>query len=296
MGQLSGPIINLINNIHDGQDANISNKRVEDVYCVKNEDESRNYQSRNIEVEDIYLENVTFKYPGSFNNFVIQNLFFKISKNKITAIVGTSGSGKTTLMKLLMLYYLPSSGDILLGRTSLSTIHPDDWRKKCGVVLQDGHIFSGTISYNIALCENELINIRDLESAIKIACLDEFITGLPMGYNTKIGNVGLQLSGGQMQRVLIARAVYKNPEFMFFDEATSSLDANTEKAIMNNLTEFFKGRTVVVVAHRLSTVKNADQIIVLERGEIIEIGNHDELVYKRDKYYSLVKNQLELGY
>jgi len=295
MGQLSGPIINLINNIQDGQDANISNKRVEDVYSVNDESSYITNERREVEVKDLVLNDVSFKYPGSFNSFVLKNLSLTIFKEKITAIVGTSGSGKSTLMKLLMMYYEPNVGSIFLGENSLFDINPDDWRSKCGVVLQDGHIFSGSIIFNITLCENENVDYDNLSNAIKISCLEEMLLNLPMGYNTKIGSVGMQLSGGQMQRILIARAVYKNPDFIFFDEATSSLDANTEKVIMNNLNEFFKGKTVVVIAHRLSTVKNADQIIVIEQGELIEIGSHSDLVYKKDKYYSLVKNQLELG-
>lgn len=294
VGQLSGPIINLINNIKDGQDAQISQKRIEDIFNIGHEASQQKY-NKIINVDDIVFDKVSFKYPGSFNPFVINGLSFEIPKNKITAIVGTSGSGKTTLMKLLMMYYNPSSGNIFLGNENLNHTHPDQWREKCGVVLQNGHVFSGTIKYNIALCENEYIDEIKLENAIKIACLNEFIDSLPLGSETKIGNIGMQLSGGQSQRVLIARAVYKNPEFIFFDEATSSLDANTEQVIINNLTGFFIGRTVVVVAHRLSTVKNADQIIVMEKGEVIEKGTHDELIISRDKYFSLVKNQLELG-
>lgn len=294
LGQLNGPIINLINNIKDGQDALISQKRIEDVFNVSNENDQEAPES-DIEIHDIILDNVSFKYPGSFNPFVIKDLSFAIPKNKVTAIVGTSGSGKTTLMKLLMKYYLPTSGNLFLGEDNFSNLDPDHWRDKCGAVLQNGHIFSGTIKYNIALCENEFIDLEKLENAIKVACLDNFIESLPLGSETKIGNVGMQLSGGQSQRVLIARAVYKNPEFLFFDEATSSLDANTEKEILNNLRDFFVGRTVVVVAHRLSTVKNADQIIVMEKGEITEIGTHEELIVTREKYFSLVKNQLELG-
>ncbi|GAA4208112.1 peptidase domain-containing ABC transporter [Pedobacter jeongneungensis] len=295
MGQLSSPIINIINNIRDAQDAAISNRRVEDVYTISDEAAGYNENNENISVEDLNLDQVGFKYPGSFNSFVLKNLTLTIPKNKITAIVGTSGSGKTTLMKLLLLYYNPSGGSIVLGDRSLAMVHPDGWRKKCGVVLQDGHIFAGTIMFNIVLCDPQDADMDRLNNAIRIACLGDLMQTLPLGYNTKIGNVGMQLSGGQKQRVLIARAVYKNPEFIFFDEATSSLDANTEKSIMNNLSEFFKGKTVVVVAHRLSTVKNADQIIVLEKGELIEKGTHEELLKVKDKYFSLVKNQLELG-
>ncbi|WP_326982460.1 peptidase domain-containing ABC transporter [Chryseobacterium sp. MYb264] len=294
IGQLSGPIINLINNIKDGQDTLISQNRIEDVFTVSNETYLEKSKSITY-VEDITLDRVSFKYPGSFNPFVINNLSFTIPKNKITAIVGTSGSGKTTLMKLLMKYYFPNSGNLFLGESNFAELNPDNWRNKCGVVLQNGHVFSGTIKYNITLCENDSIDVERFESAIKVACLNNFIESLPLGSETKIGNIGMQLSGGQSQRILIARAVYKNPEFLFFDEATSSLDANTEKEILNNLRDFFIGRTVVVVAHRLSTVKNADQIIVMEKGEITENGSHEELIAIREKYFSLVKNQLELG-
>ncbi len=296
LGQLSGPMINLINNIRDVQDAKISNARVEDVYNVKDEvDGIAETRDGRVEMEDIILENVSFKYPGSFNPFVLKKLSFVIPKNKITAIVGTSGSGKTTLMKLLMRYYHPNEGAISFGQEDFSKLSLVSWRKNCGVVLQDGHIFSGSIQYNITLCETDDVDPERLFNAVRIACLDQFIDSLPQGMETKIGNIGIPLSGGQNQRVLIARAVYKDPEFIFFDEATSSLDANTEKSILNNLAAFFKGRTVVVIAHRLSTVKNADQIIVMESGEIVEFGNHFDLINEKDKYYSLVKNQLELG-
>ncbi|WP_413666693.1 peptidase domain-containing ABC transporter [Mucilaginibacter sp. Mucisp86] len=295
MGQLSGPIINLITNIRDGQDASISNRRIEEVYTVPNEAEEQNLRTEPVNVEELALKDVSFKYPGSFNSFVLRNLTMTIPKNKITAIVGTSGSGKTTLMKLLLCYYPSNEGDIWLGKRRLSSVHPDNWRTNCGVVLQDGHIFAGTILFNVALCEPEEVDMPRFIEAINVACLAEMLEALPMGHSTKIGSIGMQLSGGQKQRVLIARAVYKNPQFLFFDEATSSLDANTERAIMDNLSHFFQGRTVVVVAHRLSTVKNADKIVVLEKGEIIEMGSHDELLKVKDKYFSLVKNQLELG-
>ena len=292
LGQLTGPIINLIGSVRDVQDAKISNERVEDVYSVANE-EMGSSGTKKFEMDDISLENVSFKYPGSFNPFVLEEISFTIPKNKVTAIVGTSGSGKTTLMKLLMRYYKPNDGSIRFGSSEFESLSLEAWRENCGVVLQDGHIFSGSIKFNIAL--NEDADMERLHSAMKIACLDEFVESLPQGIETKIGSIGIPLSGGQNQRVLIARAVYKNPEFIFFDEATSSLDANTEKSILNNLTEFFKGRTVVVIAHRLSTVKNADQIIVMESGRIVEFGSHLELINEKDKYYSLVKNQLELG-
>lgn len=295
MGQISGPIINLINNIRDCQDADISNKRVEDVYSVTNECEEYSRGKNNLNPGNLRLESVTFKYPGSFNPFVLNDISFNIPKNNVTAIVGASGSGKTTLMKLILSYYNPTKGTVYLDGTSLSSFAPDEWRKNCGVVLQDGHIFSGSIAYNIALLDENEIDYERLRLAMQTSCIEEFVKGLPMGVNTKIGNIGMQLSGGQKQRILIARAVYKDPLYVFFDEATSSLDANNEREIMDNLDTFFEGRTVLVIAHRLSTVKNADQIIVMENGRITEIGTHHVLVNKKAQYFSLVRNQLELG-
>jgi ATP-binding cassette subfamily B protein len=294
VGQLSSPIIGLIGNVKDGQDAYISRTKIDDVLEVANEVKPDVQLQNPLVMADISLQNLSFKYPGSFNPFVIKDISFTIPKDKITAIVGSSGSGKTTLMKLLMRYYNPTAGCIQIGKTLFSEHDPDDWRERCGVVLQDGQIFSGSIEFNIALCEAEGVNYERMGNAIRISCLDEFVNSLPLKMETKIGNVGIQLSGGQRQRILIARAIYKNPEFIFFDEATSSLDANTEYAIMNNLNEFFKGRTVIVVAHRLSTVRNADQIIVIENGEMMEQGTHHELVLRQNRYYSLVRNQLEL--
>jgi ATP-binding cassette subfamily B protein len=295
MGQLSGPILSIINNIRDSQDADISNRRVEDVYSIANESEAGSIKNNNIDAGDLILEKGSFKYPGSFNPFVLNNVSFSIPKNRVTAIVGASGSGKTTLMKLMLSYYNSTKGEIYLNRTALSSLESNEWRKNCGVVLQDGNIFSGSIAYNIALLEEKEIDNERLKLAIQTACIEEFINGLPMGLNTKIGNIGMQLSGGQKQRILIARAVYKDPSYVFFDEATSSLDANNERKIMDNLDLFFKGRTVLVIAHRLSTVKNADQIIVMENGRIIETGTHSDLISKKAQYFSLVKNQLELG-
>ena len=293
LGQLNSPALSIINNIRDWQDARISNDRVQEVYQVNDE------SSDNAEVDfindDIHLNHVSFKYPGSFNRTILKDINLTIGRNETTAIVGTSGSGKTTLLKLLLQYYVVNDGAIFVGEKSLTDLDPDSWRQRCGVVLQDGHIFSGTIRFNIALLEDKDIDQDKLQESIRIACLEEFVDDLPMGLNTKIGNVGLQISGGQKQRILIARAIYKDPQYLFFDEATSSLDANTEKAILYNLNEFFKNRTVVVIAHRLSTVKNADQIIVLESGKIIENGNHNDLVHSKGQYYSLVKNQLELS-
>jgi ATP-binding cassette subfamily B protein len=238
---------------------------------------------------------VIFQYEGPKSEKVLEDINLVIPQNKITAIVGASGSGKTTLMKLILGYYPPVKGEIKLGETDLDNIYIKEWRNACGVVMQDGYIFSDTIASNITLSDEHPDKNRLLH-AVNVANIKDFIVGsLPMAYNTKIGNEGHGLSQGQKQRILIARAVYKNPEFIFFDEATNALDANNEKVIMENLNKFFLGKTVVIVAHRLSTVKNADQIVVLEKGRIIEIGNHPDLTKAKGAYYNLVKNQLELG-
>lgn len=294
LGQLAYPINNLVSYLRDAQDADIAQQRINDVYGEKEENE--NVVSRMPEkIKDIIVADLSFKYPGTFNPFVLRNVYFEIPKNKITAIVGASGSGKTTLLKLLLSYYNLTSGEILLNNgTALTTVNSEHWRRKCGIVLQDGHVFSGTISENIAIAE-ECPNMTRVIEAAKIACIHDFVDGLPMKYSTRVGSTGIQLSGGQRQRILIARAVYKNPEFLFFDEATSSLDANNEKQIMENLTDFFQGKTVVIIAHRLSTVRNADQIIVLDQGKIIEQGIHNDLVANKGDYFKLISNQLELG-
>lgn len=241
----------------------------------------------------IVIDNLTFQY-SPISEVVLDHISLTIPQDKVAAIVGVSGSCKTTLVKLLLGFYPLTSGTIRVGTTLLSNIHPGDWRMHCGAVLQDGYLFSDTIANNI--CESdELVDIDRLGQATKTANIDTFIESLPLGYNTMIGAKGVGVSQGQRQRLLIARAVYKNPDFLFFDEATNALDANNEKSIMKNLNQFFKGRTVVVVAHRLSTVRHADQIIVLDQGRIAECGTHEELVGVRGQYYTLVKNQLELG-
>jgi ATP-binding cassette subfamily B protein len=293
LGQLNGPIQNLLGFIRNAQDAGISQKRLNDVYQEENENAGKTravYDS----IHSLNVDNVSFKYPGSFNPFVLKNISFEIPVNKITAIVGQSGSGKTTLLKLLLAYYEPASGALSINGTNLSDFNSESWRDGCGVVAQDGHVFSGTISENISFSDGKP-DFEKVQQAAAVACIDTFIHSLPMGYNTKVGNVGIPLSGGQKQRLLIARAVYRNPKFIFFDEATSSLDANNERLIMQNLKEFFKGKTVVIIAHRLSTVKNADQIVVLDRGGIVEFGTHIGLTEIKGNYYHLVKNQLELG-
>jgi len=213
---------------------------------------------------------------------------------KVTAIVGTSGSGKTTLVKLLLGFYEPTSGNIQLGNIQLKSIDKKLWRSKCGSVMQEGFIFSDTVANNVAE-SNEKVDRAKLLKAVQTANIQEFIETLPISYNTMIGAKGNGISQGQRQRLLIARAVYKNPDFLFFDEATNALDAKNERIIVENLNRFFEGKTVIVVAHRLSTVKNADQIVVLEKGELVEVGTHQELVQKKGSYFNLVKDQLELG-
>jgi ATP-binding cassette subfamily B protein len=252
-----------------------------------------NKESINLENKNIIIENVTYNYLGN-PNYVLQDLNLMIPKNKITAIVGTSGSGKTTLLKMIMKFYTPNSGTIFLDNINIENITSYNWRENCGVVMQDGFIFNDTIANNITV-GFENIDTEKLDYAITVANIKEFVESLPLRFNTQIGTDGTGISGGQKQRILIARAVYKNPHYIFFDEATSALDADNEKIIHDNLQQFFKEKTVIIIAHRLSTVKNADQIIVLKNGKIAEIGNHQQLVQNKADYFNLVKNQLELG-
>ncbi|SFW82335.1 peptidase domain-containing ABC transporter [Chitinophaga sancti] len=293
-GQLNGPMLIITQFLQDYQDARLSLDRINDVHQLKEEETLHPVKHVPL-YSDLLLENVSFKYSRAANApFVLKDLDLVIPHQKITAIVGTSGSGKTTLMKLLLKFYLPDSGSVSLGDVPLETIPHQRWREQCGVVMQDGYIFNDTIAGNIALSTDE-VDMDRLIEACKIANIYDFITGLPLHFNTPIGNTGVGLSMGQKQRILIARAVYKQPSFLFFDEATSALDANNEKAIMQHLQQFFAGRTVVIIAHRLSTVYNADQIIVLEKGQIVEYGNHELLVQKKGNYFNLIRNQLELG-
>lgn len=292
IGQLTNATNYIINFSREVVETKTAIERVNEVYRRKNEN---NPTITNIEsLGDIICKNVSFKYEGSYNPYVLHNINLIIPKGKFTAIVGASGSGKTTLMKLLLSFYQPSQGQIFLGNKDISTCNTDIWREHCGVVMQSGYIYSGTVAENIALAFSES-NIEDVILAAKIACADDFIKKLPRGYYTRIGNNGVGLSGGQIQRILIARAVFRKPQYVFLDEATSSLDASNEKLIMDNLSKFYVGRTVVVIAHRLSTVKNADNIVYLERGHIMEMGNHHALVAQKGAYYNLVKDQLELG-
>lgn len=293
IGQLNGPIQQLIGFIYVVQDAKIALERLSEIH--NREDEEKAGEEKITEVSadaSIHLNNISYRYIGAMEN-VIEDLTLEIPANKITAIVGASGSGKTTLMKILLKFYEVNKGDIKIGNSDLNNISQRYWRNKCGVVMQEGYIFNDTIAKNIAVGETNIDKVK-LVQAASIANIREFIEDLPLAYNTKIGMEGVGMSTGQKQRLLIARAVYKNPEIICFDEATSALDAKNERIIMENLNQFFQNRTAIVIAHRLSTVKNADQIVVLDKGHIIEKGTHAELVAKQGNYYMLVKNQLDL--
>ena len=295
IGQLNSPIEQLINFMHTTQDAKISLERLGEIHDKKDE-EDPDQEKVSILPRDksINISGVSFQYEGPHSEFVLKDVNLEIQESKITAIVGVSGSGKTTLIKLMLGFYPPTKGEIKIGDIDMRNISNRLWRQRVGSVMQDGFIFSDTIAKNIAV-RDELVDKKRLLEAARIANIQEFVDSLPLGFNTKIGQEGHGLSQGQKQRFLIARAAYSNPEYLFFDEATNALDANNERAIMENLELFFKGRTVVIVAHRLSTVKNADQIVVLEKGKIVETGTHQELTKIKGAYYNLVKNQLELG-
>jgi ATP-binding cassette subfamily B protein len=296
IGQLNAPIESLIQFVQSAQSAKISLERMNEIHELDDEEKENQTKAAihaGYQGASISLKNISFTYPGAGNEPVLKNIHLEIPQGKVTAIVGMSGSGKTTLLKLLLKFY-DLKGDIKIGNTPFDSFRANQWRGKCGVVMQDGFIFSDTIARNIALGD-ENPNMEKLYHACEVANIKEFIESLPLGFNTKIGSEGNGISQGQKQRLLIARAVYKEPDYLFFDEATNSLDANNEKKILENLEEFFNGRTVIVVAHRLSTVKNADQIVVLDKGEIIEVGTHESLTVKRGEYFDLVKNQLELG-
>lgn len=295
VGQLNSPIEQLIGFIQQAQDAKLSLERLNEIHSLEDEEpKESNLQKFLPENKTISLQNVSFTYLGAGNEPVLSNINLEIPDKKITAIVGMSGSGKTTLLKLSLKFYEQYKGDIKIGEANLKYISHNFWRDQFSSVMQDGYIFNDTIASNIALV-GENIDFDKLIAACKVANIMQFIEQLPLGFNTKIGAEGNGISQGQKQRILIARAVYKNPHFVFFDEATNALDANNEKVILENLQTFFKNKTVVVVAHRLSTVKNADKIVVLQNGEIVEEGTHQELTAQKGHYYELVKNQLELG-
>lgn len=295
IGQLNSPIEQLMSFVNSFQDVKLSLERINEIHTVK-EEETNSSQLTEFQDADksIYINQLDFKYNHHSRKNTIENVSFCIPQGKVTAIVGASGCGKTTLLKLLLGFYPVNKGTISIARHNLNEYNIKWWRKHCGVVMQDGVIFSESISRNIAVGDEE-IDVERLEQAARIANIHDYIMGLPLKYNTQIGRDGVGLSQGQKQRILIARAVYKNPAYIFLDEATNALDAKNEKAIVENLNEFYRGRTVVVVAHRLSTVKNADQIIVLDNGKVVETGNHASLIEKQGAYYNLVKNQLELG-
>jgi len=297
LGQLNVPVNSLITFIQSAQDTQISLARISDVHLQEDEESKKEDSIKQLPNDkSIFINDLSFRYGSKHSPLVIKNINLEIPEGRVTAIVGASGSGKTTLLKHLLRIIDPTIGNIKVGNIALNNFSVSFWRSKCGSVMQEGYIFSDTIARNITESDSEgLINREKLLQAVKIANIETFIESLPMGYSTRIGASGMGISGGQKQRILIARAIYKNPDYLFFDEATSALDSTNESEIMKKLDLFFKNRTVVVVAHRLSTVKKADNIIVLEKGKIIERGDHQELVNRRGVYYRLIKDQLELG-
>jgi len=293
--QLNSPVEQLMGFFYSVQDVRISLERINEIHRMDDENGKQGLEtSVKEEGRGIDLENVNFKYDPHALKTIIDNVSLNIPKGKVTAIVGASGSGKTTLIKLMLGYYPALGGKITIGGTDVNTLNKKWWRRQCGVVMQDGVIFSESIARNIAVDDNEIDRQR-LQKAAEITCIHDYVMGLPLKYNTKIGCDGVGLSQGQKQRILIARTVYKNPDYIFLDEATNLLDANNERMIVEHLDAFYKGKTVVIVAHRLSTVKNAGQIVVLDKGRVVETGSHEALTRKRGAYYNLVRNQLELG-
>lgn len=297
IGQLNSPIRDIIRLINTFQTASIGLERMNEVYSQKDE-VGGSIVDENSEQPDTFkgieFKDLSFSYAGSSADKVLKEVNIKLPRGKVTAIVGTSGSGKTTILKLLLRFYEPDSGEILLNGQNLASYSIDWWRDQCGVVMQEGHIFSDTIRRNIVMGDDSIDNIK-LVNAVGLANIEDFILELPLHFETKVGDSGLGMSTGQKQRLLIARAVYKNPSYLFLDEATSSLDAENERVIMENFVKFSGGKTVVIIAHRLSTVKNADQIVVMEKGRVVEVGNHVELISRKGSYFNLVKNQLELS-
>ena len=295
IGQLNSPVEQLMNFFYSLQDVKISLERINEIHQM---DDENGKEGLLTSIEDnnegIDITNIMFKYDPHALRKTIDDVSIHIPQGKVTAIVGASGSGKTTLIRLMLGYYPVLEGQINIGNTDINKLNKKWWRRQCGVVMQDGVIFSESIARNIAVDDGDIDKERLLKAA-EIACIKDYVMALPLKFNTKIGRDGVGLSQGQKQRILIARAVYKNPDYIFLDEATNSLDANNERSIVENLDKFYKGKTVVIVAHRLSTVKNADQIVVIEHGKVVEVGNHESLTAKRGAYYNLVKNQLELG-
>lgn len=294
IGQLNSPIAQFMSLLYSLQDVKISLERISDVHNYEEEPPQGLVRYLPRHEKSVNLANIGFKYDKYARNFTLEDVNIHIPQGNVTAIVGASGSGKTTLIKLMLAYYRLDKGKIMVGNYNLAEISPQWWRSQCGVVMQDGAIFSESIARNIAVDDGD-IDFDRLHEAAKVANIHDYIMGLPLKYDTKIGPEGVGISQGQKQRILIARAVYRNPEYIFLDEATNALDAQNEKVIVENLKEFYTGRTVVIVAHRLSTVKHADQIIVMDSGKVVETGTHESLISVGGAYYRLVKNQLELG-
>lgn len=294
IGQLNAPVGQLIDFVYSLQDVGISLERINEIRRVEDEDSTGQLCALDNGAEGIEIKDVMFKYDPHALRKTLDGVSIQIPQGKVTAIVGASGSGKTTLVKLMLGYYPVLGGRIMVGGTDIERLNKKWWRRQCGVVMQDGIIFSESIARNIAVDDGHIDKVR-LAHAAEMACIRDYIESLPLKWNTMIGRDGVGLSQGQKQRILIARAVYKDPGFIFLDEATNSLDANNERAIVENLARFYEGKTVVIVAHRLSTVRNADQIVVIDEGHVVETGDHESLTARRGAYYRLVKNQLELG-
>lgn len=289
LGALNQPTSQIINYVLKLKMVKISDERINEIHSKKDENDS--YEITHLDtIEDIRLESLSFSYDGE--SYVLKNINLNIPRNKTTAIVGLSGSGKTTLLKLILKFYQPNEGNIFVGEKNINSINNKLWRKKCGVILQDSSIFSESIIYNVTLDKDPDLN--RFFTSLKLANIYNFVEHLPLQEKTIIGTLGLELSHGQKQRILIARIIYKNPDYIFFDEATNSLDAENEKIITKNIDSFFKNKSVIIIAHRLSTIRNADQIVVIDNGSVIELGTHNELIQLKGKYYNLVKNQLQI--